>query len=571
MVTSIQDENGLPRNTNIELKDGKNYVAKTSNTTKLDLGQASLRGQDEHRLKNYTRRNEKFDFSISLDSGSVQARFPVFFGTDEDSFLRHRELSLKIRRLKQDPNYFSTQNQGEAIGNSNLSWSALVEKNVKPMIVPKVKKPSVIADNSLKPLGYVLLRIMVDDLFKTPIMKPITTRGIVNTGNICYMNSVLQILVHCDPVVRIMEVITKGVRANFAADSKSPLLDAFTMLIEQFTIPYSTKAVSPATFFNAVARLPRFAHLRWGRQEDAEEFLGYLLDGLHEEFVGAIKDLSETERQSLLQKIDDPERKIFILNSLEAIDGNSGSSAGSSTTSTQALSRETDDGWQEVGNDKKFAAKRTVQVKSSPITQLFGGQFRSVLDIPRQRESKSITLDPFMHVQLDISDPKINTLEEAFLNLSAAEEIPYKSQQGKDVTAIKQTFIHKLPKVLIIHLKRFEYVPEDSFSFGRIEKLKKKIEYGFDLEIPLESISDSRKRLSSKPLHRSYKLIGVVYHHGAGAEGGHYTVDVLKSEKNKWLRIDDAAISELSKEEVTENSTCEDAKSAYILTYQRLD
>jgi ubiquitin C-terminal hydrolase len=44
------------------------------------------------------------------------------------------------------------------------------------------------------------------------------------------------------------------------------------------------EALSPEYVYDALRGLKRFDSMK-GRQEDAEEFLGFLLDGLHEEFL----------------------------------------------------------------------------------------------------------------------------------------------------------------------------------------------------------------------------------------------------------------------------------------------
>lgn len=49
-------------------------------------------------------------------------------------------------------------------------------------------------------------------------------RGLVNTGNMCYMNSVLQVLVFCIPFYNFLEVV--GANAKHSFKSETPLIDA---------------------------------------------------------------------------------------------------------------------------------------------------------------------------------------------------------------------------------------------------------------------------------------------------------------------------------------------------------
>lgn len=57
-----------------------------------------------------------------------------------------------------------------------------------------------------------------------------------------------------------------------------------------------------------------------------------------------------------------------------------------------------------------------------------------------------------------------------------------------------------------------------------------------------------------------YRLIGVIYHHGKNAGGGHYTVDVRRQEGREWIRLDDTVIRRVRGEDVAEAGGEEDPK-----------
>ncbi len=64
-----------------------------------------------------------------------------------------------------------------------------------------------------------------------------------------------------------------------------------------------------------------------------------------------------------------------------------------------------------------------------------------------------------------------------------------------------------------------------------------------------------------------------MYHHGKYASGGHYTLDILRQDSSKWLRIDDTQIETITESEVatlTPDKDLDKDKSAYILFYQRV-
>ena len=79
---------------------------------------------------------------------------------------------------------------------------------------------------------------------------------------------------------------------------------------------------------------------------------------------------------------------------------------------------------------------------------------------------------------------------------------------------------------------------------------------------------------SAEPVH--YRLCGILYHHGASAGSGHYTVDVLHPNGDSgsgevWLHIDDETVSAVRQEEVFGGSDNEgaDDRCAYMLFYCR--
>ncbi|GME85312.1 unnamed protein product [Ambrosiozyma monospora] len=340
-----------------------------------------------------------------------------------------------------------------ANGSSSSSQKSFANGTTKPTSTISQSLASTIPlDNTLKPLGVLLLRIMYDEQYLTKVIAQnksdlITPHGLINSGSICYMNSIMQLLFVCEPFTQMLNIIRNGTLGSLdSSNSKTPIIDASLSLLESFKKvsdkPGKTDIINPMSFYNSIAQLPRFRHLKLGVQEDAEEFLGHLLDGIHEECVDSIAALSNTELQKLMNLITDKDTKKKVTLGVDLIKNKETANGGD------------DDGWHEVGSNRKIAVKRTFEVKPSPIVKLFGGQFRSVLQTPTSKKS-SITLDPFMHVQLDISDPDTVDLVSAFDKLAEVEEISFGESNAK-----KQNFIDKLPQILIIHLKRFSFVTE---------------------------------------------------------------------------------------------------------------
>ncbi|KAH0389677.1 cysteine proteinase, partial [Aureobasidium melanogenum] len=70
-------------------------------------------------------------------------------------------------------------------------------------------------------LAGALKQFNVDDNDKIAFLEP---RGLVNTGNMCYMNSILQILVYCMPFYNFLDQVSKRAAHSFKSDT--PLVDA---------------------------------------------------------------------------------------------------------------------------------------------------------------------------------------------------------------------------------------------------------------------------------------------------------------------------------------------------------
>ncbi|KAJ3294112.1 hypothetical protein HDU79_011471 [Rhizoclosmatium sp. JEL0117] len=261
---------------------------------------------------------------------------------------------------------------------------------------------------------------------------------------------------------------------------------------------------------------------RKGQQQDAEEFLGFVLDALHEELL-------------LLRREEKPGK----------------------SSSTESLSPTSGDDWVEVGPKHKNTVTRTTEVKESPITQIFGGKTRSVLKPAGDKES--VTLEPIQRLQLDIMPDHINSINDALLNLTTQEVIHgYKAPNlGILVDATKQTFMDQFPPILILHMKRFEY------NMHGLQKIRKHISFSDNLKIQPEVISPGVTRKNNVNLQ--YRLFAVINHHGKTAANGHYTCDVQR-QNEEWLRIDDENVERVRVEDVLKEM---DERQAYMLFYAK--
>ncbi|KNC97016.1 mRNA-binding ubiquitin-specific protease UBP3 [Spizellomyces punctatus DAOM BR117] len=406
---------------------------------------------------------------------------------------------------------------------AHQSWADLLKKHsgTTPNGVPPRETLSKGSKGKRSPAD-VLKDLTVS--YQGTLIRP---RGLINNGNMCFMNAILQPLVHCPPFYNSFKKLSKELTHNFKA--KSSLLSAILMFLNEFRedepgrqldLPDGDDedAFAPEYVYDALRAMKKIESVK-GRQEDAEEFLGFILDGLHEELLS-------------LQKAHGPVK----------VNGHAS---------------EGDSSWVEVGRNNKTLVTRSTEIVESPISRIFGGRMRSVLKCPGRKDS--ITLQPFQALQLDITPANVRTIEDALINLTAAETLegftsPTKGNRGD---AVKQNYLDSLPPILILHLKRFVY---DNVS--GTQKVHKHVEYPMALKILSEIMSPAARAASQ---YLEYRLFAVVYHHGRLAAGGHYTCDVQR-QSGEWLHLDDAQISPCRPDDVVREQK---DRQAYMLFYCR--
>ena len=317
------------------------------------------------------------------------------------------------------------------------------------------------------------------------------------------------------------------------------------------------EAFTPDFVYDVIKRLPRFVTMRVslrsppplacpytnlyqrGHQQDAEEFLGFLLEGLHDECAQVMRASTSNTTSAMATPTNGPASPV------------------SDTASLAGSSSPKENGWLEVGPKQKAAITRSsgTITTSSPLSKIFGGNLRSELRVPGLKDS--VTLEPYQPLQLDIGAANVNNIVDALKGLTRSETLhgDFKSPKGPNVTAVKQVFIETLPPVLILHLKRFQYD-----NTGGTQKIWKKVGYPLELEIPKEVFPRQKRSVYAHGGLPKYRLIAVVYHHGKNASGGHYTVDVRRQDGREWIRLDDTVIRRVRSEDVAEGGSEEDPK-----------
>ncbi|RNA18365.1 ubiquitin carboxyl-terminal hydrolase 10 isoform X3 [Brachionus plicatilis] len=393
-----------------------------------------------------------------------------------------------------------------------------------------------------------------------PALQP---RGIRNKQNWCYVNATLQALLACPPFYNLIKSIYGKMKSSNANMQAVPFVWALGRFINEFKVMVRSASNTDQVklsasngkelvigdpfeidyFYETLSLLKSEIAFKSGRQEDAQEFLSFLLNRVHEEMVKCLDSLSAEAAKA----------------------DNVPNGSGNPREEINNNNQEDADEWKEVGKKNRALITRKTEFKQSPLSDIFCGQFRSALSQTGFKDKESASLEPFFTLPLDIQSDSVRNISQALENFVQREEVHglTNNDTKQEVEAFKRISFEDLPPVLILYLKCFVYD-----KYGGIQKLLKRVDFQIDLEISKELIS-SGQRSKLKDKRSKYKLFAVEYHYGDKATGGHYITDVYHPGIISWVRYDDANVRICNNQQVLRS---EDKKLVpYLLYYRRAD
>uniref|UniRef100_A0A3Q3F3R1 Ubiquitin carboxyl-terminal hydrolase n=1 Tax=Labrus bergylta TaxID=56723 RepID=A0A3Q3F3R1_9LABR len=121
----------------------------------------------------------------------------------------------------------------------------------------------------------------------------------------------------------------------------------------------------------------------------------------------------------------------------------------------------------------------------------------------------------------------------------------------KHQQATKKFDLWSLPRILVVHLKRFSY---NRCWRDKLDTI---------VDFPIRDLNMSEFVCDPKAIPYTYDLIAVSNHYG-GMGGGHYTAYGKNKVDGKWYYFDDSSVSSATEDQIV-------TKAAYVLFYQRRD
>ncbi|XP_055593578.1 ubiquitin carboxyl-terminal hydrolase 38 isoform X2 [Uranotaenia lowii] len=344
--------------------------------------------------------------------------------------------------------------------------------------------------------------------------------GLVNLGNTCYMNSVLQALVMTKQFSR--EILMSKIDA--------PLFFQIQKLLA--LLLHSDRPELTPRALLAAARPPDFVP---GYQQDSSEFLGYLLEKLHEQEANKMKEKNLT-------------------NANVQCDG---------ITMMQSTPFPGDD------LPQQNICKKQEQLKDSLlpptlIQKTFDGKLKVTYQC-KQCGSQSTNLDTFRSFEL--SFPELSGIEadhsvQKLLDFYCSSEKlvgdnQYFCDKCKRLCDGERSIrINKSPRNLILTLKHFRY---DQQRHTRIKLMNKVL---LSEEVSVRVVSEI-----APPNVIRYSLYAAIVHAGTNMDSGHYYT-YAQDKPNCWYKFSDNYVTKCS---IDELHTLSSPNTPYILFYQMLN
>ncbi|KAM3868768.1 ubiquitin carboxyl-terminal hydrolase 2-like [Diretmus argenteus] len=330
--------------------------------------------------------------------------------------------------------------------------------------------------------------------------------GLRNLGNTCFMNSILQCLSNTPELRDYCLKNTHRTDLNNNGGTEAALMEEFAKLTQTLWKSVKNEAISPSDLKTQIQRYaPKFVGYN---QQDAQEFLHYLLYGLHNE-VNRVIVRPEVSVEDFDHLSDDDKGKRMWNKYLERDD--------------------------------------------SKVVDLFVGQLKSSLTCSECGFCSTV-FDPFWDLSLPIAQKTFGevTLKDCMIlftkeDVLDGEEKPtcHKCKARRKCT--KKFTIQKFPQILVLHLNRF--------SKSRTRASKRSTYVNF----PLKEL-DLREFSSEDIEHAVYNLYAVSNHSG-NTLGGHYTAYCRNPELGEWFSYNDTRVSPMSSSQVC-------SSDAYLLFYE---
>eukprot|EP00069_Balaena_mysticetus_P020585 bmy_13050T0 len=357
------------------------------------------------------------------------------------------------------------------------------EEKRRPAITPTVNREN-------KPTSYPKTEITRLSASQIRNLNPVfggsgpALTGLRNLGNTCYMNSILQCLCNTPHLADYFNrnCYQDDINRSNLLGHKGEVAEEFGIIMKAlWTGQY--RYISPKDFKITIGKInDQFAGYS---QQDSQELLLFLMDGLHEDLNKA--DNRKRHKEENNDHLDD--------------------------------FKAAEHAWQ-----------KHKQLNESIIVALFQGQFKSTVQCLTCHK-KSRTFEAFMYLSLPLASTSKCTLQVLLQSLQSSTGFAKKDRNLEVATCtFSASETCNCCNVML-------------YSFSYDGRWKQKLQTSVDF--PLENLDLSQYVIGPKNNLRKYNLFSVSNHYG-GLDGGHYTAYCKNAARQRWFKFDDHEVSDIS-------------------------
>lgn len=384
-------------------------------------------------------------------------------------------------------------------------------------------------------------------------------RGIMNHGNTCFLNSVIQVLYHTSPFKDILfshrdasvhPTIPQYISPSFFVQAFFEKFCGIMSDMSEEPEPTSSDNITPCTAM-VLTTLVRhnICPEPFPGQNDAHEFLTFVRTYLSK-YIKKYSGLREVKvyRKAEKRKLengapDSPEKKH------RRVEGPEG----------KTCSVPVKEGPSEVTKSEMYP----------DIETLCTGKMETVYTCQTCKNTSART-ETVLDIQLSVNNNDMETSLQALLDLEMKEETlsgdnAYRCDKcEKLVDAKKNCYFSSLPQILTFQMKLFNMVYNP--TLGGVTYLDKP---NLDLSIPKTMKFKEWCTETCEEKDAEYELKGIIQHMGSTIRSGHYLCTVKKN--RKWYEISDNIVTPIEEEAVLSGSKTRGVSTPYLLFFTRLN